>query len=165
MKFKKNIFTVLCCFISIAYSFSSCKQTTEICLEPTQVNARIGFYYLKDSIYRDTFFANANIFINTNRGLVFSNIKNVSAIKLPLSQLSDTTILYIQPDSTNNATIDTLKLVYGRSNYFISNTCGFQTHFNLQKAICSKLIIDSAIIASPTITNVANATHVKIIFK
>ena len=162
----KSAFQTFLSIIILSVFISSCTQSN-FCLEP-QTLALKGGFYTKDTANKnvDTSLSNANLRFGNNNQF-FTNYKNSSKFSFPISQVQDTVPIIFQSDSTNLSEnlIDTFKLIYSRELHFISVACGYQTYYTLRNTITTNHIIDSVLIAVPSVTNETNKEHIKIVLK
>lgn len=162
---KSSIRVVFSIFI-LCILFISCEQSN-FCLEP-QTLALKGGFYTKDTANKnvDTSVSNANLRFGSN-STFFTNYKNGSKFSFPLSQTQDTIPIIFESDSTSSSENlkDTFQLIYSRELHFISVACGYQTFYTLKNTITTNHVIDSVLIAVPSVTNETNKEHIKIVLK
>lgn len=167
MNAKKSYLKFLRALLLLGFAgFCSCTQEN-ICLTPTLINMRGGFYRadtsnaLLDSLQE-------NAFILFGRDTLYIQVLKKSAnFAFPLSQKSDSITFYFVADSSNIVPnkIDTISLFYQRELQFISAACGFQTFYKINQVQYSKQVIDSIAMAGSTVNTDLNAEHLKIILK
>jgi hypothetical protein len=137
-----------------------------ICLTPTLINMRGGFYRADTSnTLRDSLQENA--FILFGGTLYIQVLKKSANLAFPLSQKSDSVTFYFVADSSNiiPGKIDTISLFYQRELQFISAACGFQTLYKINQVNYSQQVIDSIAIATSEVNTDLNTEHIKIILK
>ncbi len=161
MKFSKTHIIILS---TLFFLFFACKKTETVCLEIQNTTSNIGFYYRTNTnTYIDTSFVNGNIILESTRGNVLVNFKNTANIAIPLSPINDTSIMYVQPDSTSSI-LDTVTTINSRKLHFISNSCGYSTYFDIKNITYTQHTIDTIIVQNNSVTNDKNVEHVKIVF-
>lgn len=138
-----------------------------ICLTPTLINMRGGFYRADTSnTLRDSLQENAFILFGGDT-LYIQVLKKSANLAFPLSQKSDSVTFYFIADSSNiiPGKIDTISLFYQRELQFISAACGFQTFYKINQVNYSQQVIDSIAIATSEVNTDLNTEHLKIILK
>jgi Family of unknown function (DUF6452) len=150
--------------VLLVVSMFSC-NTDKLCNEDRTTFLKIGLYsrrMVKDTLtLKDTTFAGfAFHTVNGSEVTWTDTLSKVHTLKLPLSQLADSSIIALKlgykTGSFNNYIIK-----YTRSQVFINYECGFRTDFTIDTLITNNLDVDSIYINSRVVTNVDDE-HIKI---
>ncbi|NSL88873.1 DUF6452 family protein [Chitinophaga solisilvae] len=160
----KTIYQILLPCLLLA-GIVACENETKICDQTLRTELRIAFKKKPDNFnrIRDTVLPKVTLFAidqGKNRDSIFKKAP-LSSVFLPLSPVADSSIFFLQVDST--AVPDTLTFRYTRSKHFISPGCGFGTYFFLDTMLATKHRIDSIAFNSKSVIN-SNDTHLTFFF-
>jgi len=145
---------------------TSC-TTKNLCIEPTLVTMRGGFYYTDTSgVFKDSLVKNVNMVFGSSLNY-YQNIKKFNKFNFPLSQGQDSVLTIFQSDSSvvDENTVDSIHWYYTRNLAFISTACGYQTNFTLVSVKYTRHVLDSIVIHNSAVSSDANVEHVKLILK
>lgn len=148
------------------FGFAAC-TTKNLCIEPTLVTMRGGFYRNDTSgVFKDSLVKNVNMVFGENLNY-YQNIKKYNKFNFPLSQGTDSVLTIFQSDSANvnESTVDSIYWHYTRNLAFISTACGYQTNFTLSSVNYTRHVLDSIVINNTAVSSDANVEHVKLILK
>lgn len=156
---REKYYLFIACFcIAI---LSSCNNDITLCEESSSVKMGIGFHTVIQNRLRDTTLpALTAIAAGTEKDSLYRR-QAAANVYLPLNQNADSSIFYLQPDSTGNA--DTLQIRYARQLNFLSPGCGFVTFFNIDTVITTRHHIDSVAIPSKKVINL-NAENIQLYY-
>ena len=140
-------------------------NTDKICNEDRTAYLKIGLYSRRivnnAVVLKDTSFLGLAFHaINGVDVTWIDTISSVKMIKLPLSQLADSSILAIKL-GYKNGTFNNYTIKYKRSQVFINYECGFRTDFSIDTLLTDNPYVDSLYINSRVVTNV-DEEHIKI---
>lgn len=163
--FRLLTFTLVWLGLSVVF-FTSC-TTKNLCIEPTLVTMRGGFYYSDTSgAFKDSLVKNVNMVFGSSLNY-YQNIKKYNKFNFPLSQGQDSVFTIFQSDSSvvDENTVDSIYWYYTRNLAFISTACGYQTNFTLVSVKYTHHVLDSIVIQNSAVSSDANVEHVKLILK
>lgn len=156
-------------FITVAFVglLFSC-NTDKMCNEDRATFLKIGLYsraevgnkvVVKDSVFAGYAF-NAISGIET----LWVDSSKVKAIRLPLSQIADSSVIAIKLGYKSSNPFDYYTIKYRRSQVFINYECGFRTDFFIDTLISTNILIDSIFINNRVVTDV-DEEHIKIFIR
>lgn len=154
--------------LTIVAFIAGCETERDPCLTPRSTLVRAGAYRrvsdtgtaVVDTSLPSPVFTALTTFTDTN---TFIQLSGRNKFTFQLSDLSDTCRWVLRPDSAA-AVRDTITFYYQRQLHFISNACGYNYYFYLQRVSSTRNAIDSIIINNTDITSNASAEHIKIYF-
>ena len=144
----------------ILSTLASCENYTS-CSGTVGTSMGISFNQIIDSTESDTIPPTLTVTGIGRTGSFYARDSGLQIIRLPLSQIADSTAFYIQPDTTAQG--DTINILYRRNLHFVSSGCGFATYFNIDTIKYTRHSIDSIAIPVKTITT-TDAKNVKIYY-
>ncbi len=159
---KARLFICIGCF-SLIGILNSCKKT-EVCLTPQFVTLNFATFKTNDTgKILDSILPKVNFYL-ADTPIYFlqekENVKNFSALLSPEKTIQK---FYLNPD-TDDIIVDTIFLQYKSRLNFISNSCGYQHFYDLEKVWSSNFNIDSIWLGEKLVNNEINKTHVHILF-
>ncbi|MBP6455671.1 MAG: hypothetical protein KA275_02975 [Chitinophagaceae bacterium] len=159
---KASVFICIICF-SLIGILNSCKKTTS-CLTPQFVTLNFSTFKLNDTgKVIDSILPKVNFYL-ADTPIYFlqekENVKNFSALLSPEKTIQK---FYLNPN-TDDIILDTIFLQYSSNLNFISNSCGYQHFYNLEKVWSSQFNIDSIWLNEKLVNNEINKTHIHILF-
>lgn len=157
--------------IWICGSWMACDRQKDPCLQPIRAGMRIGVYKTVESdtgiVALDSLLPNVIVgALDSPTYFIFAG-KNISKIdSVVLSPVSDTTSIFIQPDSARTSSFDkdTIRFYYTRSLHFISNACGYTTYYTINNLSYTTWNIDSVNLINGNVSNDASIENVKIYY-
>ncbi len=144
----------------ILSALASCENYTS-CSGTVGTSMGISFHQIMDSTESDTILPALTVTGIGRTGSFYAKDTGLQIIRLPLSEIADSTAFYIQPDTTVQG--DTIHILYNRNLHFVSSGCGFATYFNIDTIKYTRHSIDSIAIPVKTITT-TDAKNVKIYY-
>jgi hypothetical protein len=146
---------------------SCTKDDRDPCLQPRTTVVRAHAYRHADTgkAILDTLLPNIQLRPQTGHDTLFAfgGLKRVSGFTLSLSNLVDSSVWVIRPDSAT-AVEDTFTIYYQRQLRFLSNSCGYTNFYNLDSLHYTRHALDSARINRADVTSDANVIHVKLFY-
>jgi hypothetical protein len=158
-----RISRIFTCVVLVVLLFSC--NTDKICNEDRTTFLKIGLYshrVVNDTvILKDTTFTGlAFQAINGAEVTWLDTVSKIHMLKLPLSQLADSSIIAIKL-GYKTGEFSNYIIKYSRSRVFVNYECGFRTDFTIDTLISDNPYIDSLYIKSSVVTNV-DEEHIKI---
>lgn len=156
--------------ILLSIGWVACEQDRDPCLQPRTVSTRIGIYKAVETdtgiAVSDSLLPNVIAGVPDSPFAILYAQKGVKDISFTLSPLTDSTSIYIFPDSARQSKfdVDTITFLYKRRLQFISTTCGYTYYYSLYDKRYTTYNIDSVIIVNGDVTNNANIQHVKVYY-
>ncbi len=124
-------------------------NTERICNLPTEVRLEAGIYTLGNERMKDTTVSGYFIYAaGRSDSLLYDTVNTISTCRFKLSPLTDTTIFIFD----NQQSTDSLFILAERIPYFVSQECGFITHFQLDTAYWGGSLADSISLTDPLVT-------------
>ncbi len=151
--------SVILLFLTICSIFSCTKQ--DACLQYTTNSALARFRTYTDTLsLKDT--------VMPNPLAVYSNF----AIAFPASTQCTFTLngqntfteVYLYPDSSNLATVDTLLFYYQPQLNFVSKECGFNYFYTIDSVKSTGKYIKKINVLNPEINNKVNTLHLELVY-
>lgn len=142
-KFYLLPFSLICVFTCI---LSSCDDSSDCNYEANR-KVKLAFAKQNEKGITDTTIADTLI-VTSSIGKIIYDTSFVGQIGLPLSQVNDTSVFYINFD---NKYCDTLSLISNRKIEMISSNCGFNTRFTIDTILYTTNKIISIIIVEKNI--------------
>jgi hypothetical protein len=142
-KFCLLLFSILCVFTCI---LSSCNDSSDCNYEANR-KVKLAFAKENEKGVSDTTIAD-KLIVTSSIGEKIYDTSYVGQIGLPLSQVNDTSVFYL---NFNNKYCDTLTLISDRKIEMISSNCGFNTRFTIDTILYTKNNILSIIIVEKNI--------------
>jgi hypothetical protein len=146
---------------------SCTKDDRDPCLQPRTTVVRAHAYRHADTgkAILDTLLPNIQLRPQTGQAIqyAFGGLKRISSFTLSLSNLADSSVWIIRPDSAT-ALEDTFTIYYQRQLRFLSNSCGYTNFYNLDSLHYTRHALDSARINKADVTSDANVIHVKLFY-
>jgi hypothetical protein len=169
----KKIFLLL----AIVFSFSGCEKD-DICTDTTPTTPRLVIEFYDNNEATPTLKKVTNLGViapGFTEGIGFTNVSKIQVPLNPGSNITTTTLNFIQNGSdsiTTNDNVDVLTFNYSTENIYVSRACGFKTLFNLNPTNAfvqtEPTVADGAWIKNITIVKYnlenENEIHVKIKF-
>lgn len=124
-------------------------NTERICNLPTEVRLEAGIYTLSNGRKKDTSITDFFIYASgRSDSLLYDTVSNISTCRFKLNPLSDTTIFIFDDQQLQ----DSLIIITERTPYFVSQECGFITHFHLDTSYWKGSLADSISLIDPLVT-------------
>ncbi len=146
---------------------SCTKDERDPCLQPRTTVVRAHAYRHADTgkAILDTLLPNLQLRPQTGQAIqyAFGGQKRISSFTLSLSNIADSSIWIIRPDSAI-ALEDTFTIFYERQLRFLSNSCGYTNYYNLDSLHFTRHALDSATINIADVTSDANVIHLKLYY-
>ena len=169
----KTILPVLLCLMALA----SCNPDSQECYVPKPVTAQIGFtiidtIFAKDQLGRDSIYVSVRdtplnypsmLSLGNDTVIRFMGVYKGTQLPVMFNPETDSIRYRFQPDSTQQI-FDTVTLHYDHNYHFISNACGYTYYYNINRVKITHHLLDSARIATPSVTQSAQDKHVILYF-
>ncbi len=138
----------------VSFSLFSCNNDVTLCESSSQSLLGIGFDQVVNGAATDTLLPAVVIFGTGHPDSLYNGLPN-STVALSLDQNRDSSIFYINPDTTGAG--DTVLIRYSRKLHLVSPACGFVTFFHIDTIQATNHHIDSVALQTRDI----NTTHVE----
>ncbi len=157
--------------ILVSVCWMACDRQKDPCLQPVRVGMHIGVYKAVESdtgiVALDSLLPNLIVgALDSPTYFIFAG-KNINKIdSVVLSPISDSTSIFIQPDSAKTSPYDkdTITFYYARSLHFISNACGYTNYYTINNLRYTNNNIDSVKLINGNVSNDASVENVKIYY-
>jgi hypothetical protein len=163
----KQAFLLVVVVAALLLLHSCTKEERDPCLQPRSTVLRAHAYRHADTgkAVMDTLLPNPLLIPLTGQSTqyVFGGVKRISTFTLSLSNIADSSVWIIRPDSAFLLE-DTFTIYYQRQLRFLSNSCGYTNYYNLDSIHFTRHALDSARINHADVTTDANVEHLKLFY-
>lgn len=163
---------------------ASCESKEPECYQPTVVRALCKFKYrdtqivqvqvgndsnnvINDTIdiFPDSAMNSAQMrIIGEDKDILIQGARGDKSLRILFNYSKDSIRYTFRTDSTSSV-FDTITFYYEPSVHFISNNCGYNYFYNIQKVAHTKHMIDSFAISNGNVSDDAKTENVQLYFK